>query len=216
MSLTIPNTLTNGTNADASKVKQNFDEVASYVNTNAILKDASVAFTGVPSGPATDPTTDNQLARKAYVDAEITAATATPALSYVSVSGSKAVPGGYAAGDLMASIDNWSSTHDPDSWNQTTNLVVPTGADGTYLIVANFYNSLSPQLASSCRLTVGGTLVNTPYVTTNISNGSYATINTWMTVAVLAAADTIDVEPRSESTSTSNTVHVKLYLLRIA
>lgn len=31
--------------------------------------DASVAFTGVPSGPATDPSSANQLARKAYVDA---------------------------------------------------------------------------------------------------------------------------------------------------
>lgn len=73
MTLAIPNSLANGTNADASKVKQNFDEVASYVNTNAILKDASVSFTGVPVGPATDPTTDNMLARKAYVDSAVLA-----------------------------------------------------------------------------------------------------------------------------------------------
>lgn len=89
MSLTIPNTLSNGVNADASKVQQNFDEVASYVNTNAILKDASVAFTSVPSGPASDPTTANQLARKSYVDATATAAAAAVALADGGVSTEK-------------------------------------------------------------------------------------------------------------------------------
>lgn len=73
MSLSIPNTLANNTNADATKVQQNFDEIATYVNTNVVLKDASVAFTAVPSGPAANPTTDNQLARKKYVDDSIAA-----------------------------------------------------------------------------------------------------------------------------------------------
>jgi hypothetical protein len=40
--------------------------------------DASVAFTNVPSGPAVDPSTANQLTRKSYVDGVGTARLATP------------------------------------------------------------------------------------------------------------------------------------------
>jgi hypothetical protein len=76
MTLSIPYTLVNNTNADATKVQANFAEIASYVNTNAVLKDGSVTFTGIPSLPATDPTTANQAVRKSYVDAQIAAGTA--------------------------------------------------------------------------------------------------------------------------------------------
>lgn len=68
MALVVPNTFTNGTNADATKVNDNFDTIASYVNTNAILKDGSVSFTGLVTGPTTTPTSDDHLARKKYVD----------------------------------------------------------------------------------------------------------------------------------------------------
>lgn len=58
-----PNTLTK-----SSEANTNFADLVTYINSNAITKDAALAFTGVPSGPATDPTGDNHLARKAYVD----------------------------------------------------------------------------------------------------------------------------------------------------
>lgn len=58
-----PNTL-----AESSEINQNFDDVEAFVNTNMIQKDASVAFTAVPSGPAANPVSDNQFTRKAYVD----------------------------------------------------------------------------------------------------------------------------------------------------
>lgn len=58
-----PNTL-----AEADKVDQNFTDIVSFVNTNCIQKDASLAFTNIPSGPASDPSGDNQFARKRYVD----------------------------------------------------------------------------------------------------------------------------------------------------
>ena len=77
MTLSLPNALSNNTNADATKVQANLDAIVDYINTYAILKDASVAFTGVQSGPASDPTTSNQLARKAYVDATVAAAAPT-------------------------------------------------------------------------------------------------------------------------------------------
>lgn len=71
MALVIPNTFSNGTNADATKVNDNFDTVATYVNSNAVLKDGTVSFTGVVTGPSTDPSLDNHLARKKYVDDQV-------------------------------------------------------------------------------------------------------------------------------------------------
>jgi microcystin-dependent protein len=61
-------TFANGTNADGTQVNYNFSEVVNFLNTNAIQKDASVAFTAIPTLPATDPVTDNQAVRKSYVD----------------------------------------------------------------------------------------------------------------------------------------------------
>lgn len=66
--VTVPNTLANGTTADAADVQANFDALVSWINTNAIRKDGTIAFTAVPTGPASDPSSDNQLARKKYVD----------------------------------------------------------------------------------------------------------------------------------------------------
>jgi len=57
-----------GTDAVADQVDTNFNDVVSWVNTNAAHLDGSKAFTGIPSGPSSNPTTANQLARKAYVD----------------------------------------------------------------------------------------------------------------------------------------------------
>lgn len=57
-----------GTDAVADQVDTNFNDVVSWVNTNAVHLDGTKAFTGIPSGPSSNPTTANQLARKAYVD----------------------------------------------------------------------------------------------------------------------------------------------------
>lgn len=54
---------------ESAKANTNFNDLVSFINSNLIQKDASVAFTAIPSGPASDPTTANQFARKAYVDA---------------------------------------------------------------------------------------------------------------------------------------------------
>jgi microcystin-dependent protein len=61
-------TFANGTNADGTQVNSNFTSVVNFLNTETIQRDASIAFTAIPSLPATDPTTDNQVVRKAYVD----------------------------------------------------------------------------------------------------------------------------------------------------
>jgi len=61
-------TFANGTNADGVQVNSNFTSVVNFLNTETIHRDASIAFTAIPSLPASDPTTDNQAVRKAYVD----------------------------------------------------------------------------------------------------------------------------------------------------
>jgi microcystin-dependent protein len=58
----------NGTNADGVQVNSNFNSVVNFLNTETMQRDASIAFTAVPTLPATDPTTANQAVRKAYVD----------------------------------------------------------------------------------------------------------------------------------------------------
>jgi hypothetical protein len=67
---TVPamNSFTNGTTISSTDVNENFDNLAAFAQDSTIHKDASVAFTGVPSGPATDPSTSNHLTRKSYVD----------------------------------------------------------------------------------------------------------------------------------------------------
>lgn len=52
----------------ASQGNTNFADVIAFLNGSVIHKDATVAFTAVPSGPGTDPVSANQFTRKAYVD----------------------------------------------------------------------------------------------------------------------------------------------------
>lgn len=67
--VSIPYTFVNGTqNADATQVNSNFSTLASFLNTEVIQRDASVAFTQIPTLPSTTPTNANHATRKGYVD----------------------------------------------------------------------------------------------------------------------------------------------------
>ena len=68
MPLTIPNTIANAQAGDASKVEANFAAISAYVNGSTVNPDGSVAMTGPLTLPASDPVSDNQAARKVYVD----------------------------------------------------------------------------------------------------------------------------------------------------
>lgn len=61
-------TFINGTNADGTQVNSNFSSVVNFLNSEVVQRDASVAFTTIPTLPAVDPTSDNHAVRKAYVD----------------------------------------------------------------------------------------------------------------------------------------------------
>jgi hypothetical protein len=53
---------------ESDEVNQNFDDLVNYTNNEVVVRDASKAFTAIPSGPGTNPTSPNQFARKQYVD----------------------------------------------------------------------------------------------------------------------------------------------------
>lgn len=59
------------TDIKSAEVNENFDRLYNYINNEVVVRDASMAFTAIPSGPGTDPTSSNQLARKAYVDQRV-------------------------------------------------------------------------------------------------------------------------------------------------
>ena len=64
-----------GQTIESSQVDANFDDVVNYINGEVIVRDASKAFTAIPSGPGTDPSSPNQFTRKQYVDNLNTAVT---------------------------------------------------------------------------------------------------------------------------------------------
>jgi microcystin-dependent protein len=69
--LLIPHTLINLTNADADKVKANFNAISNFVNAEVIQRDGSVAFTAPPTVPA--PSASGHAANKQYVDQSVPA-----------------------------------------------------------------------------------------------------------------------------------------------
>tara|TARA_R110000868_G_scaffold148399_2_gene370313 strand:- start:84 stop:758 length:675 start_codon:yes stop_codon:yes gene_type:complete len=68
MSLTPFIQFTAGTPALATEVNSNFGYVQDWVDNDSMPRSGSVAFTGVPSGPATDPPSADSLTRRQYVD----------------------------------------------------------------------------------------------------------------------------------------------------
>lgn len=53
----------------SAEANTNFSDLVTFLNGSVMHLDASSAFTAVPSGPSTDPSTANHLSRKSYVDA---------------------------------------------------------------------------------------------------------------------------------------------------
>ncbi len=66
-SLNVPNSITNGTTADATDVQQNFDAIEAHVNTEVVNRDGSVAMTGELLLPS-NPTSNLAASTKSYVD----------------------------------------------------------------------------------------------------------------------------------------------------
>lgn len=69
-SLNVPNSITNGTTADATDVQQNFDAIEAHVNTEVVNRDGSVAMTGELLLPF-NPTNNLGASTKSYVDLQV-------------------------------------------------------------------------------------------------------------------------------------------------
>lgn len=112
----------------ADDVDANFDSLVTWINTNAAHLDGSKAFTGTPSGPASDPTTSNQLVRKAYMDAQV--------LLKKSMVRRAATQSILTATNTDVSWDT--EDYDVDGFIAVpgTTMTVPVGADGTYAMAA--------------------------------------------------------------------------------
>lgn len=68
--LNVPNSITNGTTADATDVQQNFDAIESHVNTEVVNRDGSIAMTGELLLPS-NPTNNLGASTKSYVDLQV-------------------------------------------------------------------------------------------------------------------------------------------------
>ena len=75
MPLELPNTINNEQAADGLKLKENFDAITAWINTEVLQRDGSVEATQPVTLPG-DPTADDHAANKGYVDAEVATAKA--------------------------------------------------------------------------------------------------------------------------------------------
>ena len=65
----VSNNFVQGTPSVADDVDQNFTDIVTWINANAVHLDGAKAFTGVLTLAGVDPTLPNHAVRKAYVDA---------------------------------------------------------------------------------------------------------------------------------------------------
>lgn len=202
--VSVPNNFSNNTAADAEEVDANFAALVSYINTHCVLKDASVAFTAVPSGPASDPSSDNQLTRKAYVDA-LTA--------LVECRLSKATT--LTISD--APLASWTETSDANGFYTATDdeIVIPTGEAGWYAIWVEVQKHPSNSGALSVGLvgTSGSVAVEYKSAYTPISDVDRVVISS---VAYLSEADTVGVTAYCSPADTSRTQNFKFGVLKLS
>lgn len=200
----VPNNFVTGTPAVADDVDANFAALVSWVNTNAVHLDGSKAFTSVPSGPASDPTSDNQLARKAYVDGKVPTGTRlnvkVTRAAATSISGLSASTVTFTA----EAADNGGFIATPAS-----TFTVPSGGDGLYAYGARFSVDFSG--AHQLRLTVNSVQVAADVGVT--SSGGHL-IPTG--IVALAAGDTFSVAVYNASGSTISMTNMTFYMVKIS
>jgi len=83
-------TFTNASTAQAAEVNTNFGDLVTFINSNAIQKDGSLAMTSRLTLASLDPTSADHAARKSYVDGLV----GGPTGSLIAFAGSSA-PGGW-------------------------------------------------------------------------------------------------------------------------
>lgn len=125
-SLAVTNTLANGQSGDATKVEQNFADVETYVNANAVVKDGTVAMTAALTLSG-DPSAANDAARKAYVDAGDALADVRCGVKATRTT-TQSMPGGI----VLITFNNEVADSDGFFAASSTNFTVPAGKAGVY------------------------------------------------------------------------------------
>ncbi len=124
--VTVPNDLSASANTHADNTDANYAALVSWLNTNALHLDGAKAFTAVPSGPAADATTSDQLVRKSQADAVV-----VPIFARLSRVAAQST----VSGDETAII--W-DTENADATGfiavSDSLITVPTGQSGFYAI----------------------------------------------------------------------------------
>lgn len=116
--LAVTHAFVDATPAEAAEVNTNFTDVEQWVNTNAIRKDGSVALTALLAGPSTDPTANNHLVRKKYVDDRV------PTCVPISIPATTAAPGGSTIGTVTITDPGY----DIDIWGVAVAITQPNVA----------------------------------------------------------------------------------------
>lgn len=222
-SVSIPYSFTNGIgqNADAAQVNANFTALASFVNTELIQRDGSVAFTGVvsfgalPLLPSTTPTLDAQAVRKAYVDAKFPIVTAgitdesvtTAKIADTAVSTAKVADGAVTAIKLAATVAGDGLVH-----STTTGLAV--NVDGSTLEISTDQVRIkdsgvtNAKLANTTYSNIKGTAIS------DLCGRAYATvaqtIQTGTVTQVNLAGESYDYSNMHSTTTNTGRVAIAL------
>lgn len=202
--VSVPNNFIPGAPSDADAVDVNFAALVTWINTNVPHLDGSKAFTSVPSGPTADPTTADQLTRKAYVDGQH----ASPTLMNVKLTRTSS----FTVLGSSTSTVTW-QTEDADVGGfiaaPATTLVVPAGGAGLYAFGMRFDVDFSG--SHSVKMTIGGNQVfSSTGVTTAVGHISVGAI------IPLKVSDVITIQVTNANGSTITVSNPVMYLTRIA
>jgi hypothetical protein len=122
------------TTIKASEANINFANLVNFLNSNVVQKDASLAFTNIPSGPSTNPTTSNQFTRKAYVDDLVS--DTVGALNRVVGISSSTHPGTFGSGAAPIPSSEITYTFDPARRYRFTASVLLSMTSGTGYVMS--------------------------------------------------------------------------------
>jgi hypothetical protein len=165
------------TDIEAAKVNQNFDDLVSYTNAEVIVRDASKAFTAIPSGPGTDPTSPDQFARKQYVDQRVKIDGTTPFTGIPSGPNSnpttenqftrKKYVDDSAVTPLIARPTVSNIATNPIIKAQEAVVTIPAGANG---VVTVLFPTAFPTECTNVVVTNGDSSTPTQFMTVNLKN----------------------------------------------
>lgn len=183
--VTVPNDFVQGVNSDADAVDANFASLVTWINTNAVHLDGTKAFTGIVTGPNSDPVAGNDFARKSYVDTMF--ANAVPQTSFKEVKLRRVANQSLTAPATTAIT--W-DTEDADVSGfitvSSTTLTVPSGADGLYAITMTAISATS--LTYNVIPRINGVDLTTGYAKVDSTASSEAKVGF---VVWLRATDTV-------------------------